>query len=409
MNFKNFNLFDKNVLAAAMLSVAALTTSCSKDDNKAPVQAEQNMASSSAIQDRYMIVYKDNKFQQADGARSISVNGISVTPEAMLNGSSNGFIANLTPEQAEQLKNNPDIAYVEQDQAVAFGRKKKGTATADVTPLSAGSGMIAADQTINGQLVPWGVTRLGGIGNGTGKTAWIIDSGVDYNNTEINLDKTRSKSFLSSANGGNYSSPTDEYGHGTKVASIIAAKNDNTGAVGIAAGATVVSLKVMDYLGRGSTGSLVRAVNWAATYGKAGDVVNISLGCPASTTLDNAVKACAAKGIYVVSAAGNSNADCSNLSPQRVNATNVYTVSAMKEDNSFFTGMSDYGSPVDFAAPGRNVYTTDLGGGHTYNGGTSFASPFVAGILLTNGKAGLRNDGYVTSDPDSKPDPIAHK
>jgi subtilisin family serine protease len=266
---------------------------------------------------------------------------------------------------------------------------------------------VATDATAI-QIVSWGVTKVGGAGDGTGKTAWIIDSGIDYNHPDLNVDKTRSRSFLTSDMGGNWSSPSDEYGHGTQVAGIIGAKNDGQGAVGVAAGCNLVSLRIMNASGQCYSSALIKALNHVYTYGKPGDVVNLSVSFAANGTIDYYVQKVASRGIYVAIAAGNNNADASTKSPARVNGTNIYTVSGMLKDGSLWSS-SNYGATtVDFAAAASEVYTTAKGGGYTTVGGTSMAAPHVAGILLVN--AGKVNSaGTVTGDRDGKADPIAKR
>ncbi len=92
------------------------------------------------------------------------------------------------------------------------------------------------------EIIPWGVTRVGGGITASDKTAWIIDSGIDMTHPDLNIDFSRSISFVK----GN-SSPMDEFGHGTHVAGIIGAiKGNGIGIVGVAAGAKLVSVRVLD-------------------------------------------------------------------------------------------------------------------------------------------------------------------
>jgi subtilisin family serine protease len=194
---------------------------------------------------------------------------------------------------------------------------------------------------------------------------------------------------------------------GTAVSGIIGAKNNDVGVVGVAANATIVALRVFDDYGRGSTSSVIKAVNYAAANAKPGDVVNMSLGGGVSAALDDAVKAAAAKGILFAVAAGNSGVDCSSNSPARVDAPNVYTVSSMNQYGAF-SSFSNYGASVDVAAPGEGIVTTDKSGSYGTGSGTSMAAPHVAGLLLLRG-TGFGRSGTVTGDKDSHPDEIASK
>jgi len=83
----------------------------------------------------------------------------------------------------------------------------------------------------------------------------------------------------------------------------------------------------------------------------------------------------------------------------------VYTISAI-DAGDVFASFSNYGEPVDFAAPGVGILSTKLGGGVTSMQGTSMAAPHVCGILLH--KAPPAVDGFAINDPDGNPDPIAH-
>ena len=381
-------LFLPVIFAASALTL----TSCDKEDvaaDQAPApemsgdQAQQATATSS--EGKYLVSLNedagdfDAKAQDVmpqSGARKI------LTKMGKLQ----VIHADMSPEEAEKLRSDPRVAAVEKDQPIQAYQTTTTTTTTTGTT----------------QVVSWGATRVG-YGSGVGKTAWVIDSGVQLNHPDLTVDVARSRSFIPTS-----TTPDDQYGHGTMVAGIIAAKNNSYGTVGIAAGATIVSLRVLDANGQGMNSYVVSALNHVALYGKPGDVVNISLGSSASSVLDNAVKAVAAKGIFVTMAAGNSSANVVNYSPQRVNAPNVYTVSGLKAGD-LFMGISNYGSPtVDFCAPGNSIHTTKKGGLYGSSGGTSMAAPHVAGLLLLKG-TNIASGGFVASgDPDGTPDRIPH-
>ena len=251
------------------------------------------------------------------------------------------------------------------------------------------------------QSTPWGITRIGGSTDGTGKTAWIIDTGIDMDHPDLTVDQTRGKNFISLT-----AKPDDDNGHGTHCSGIVAARNNSLGVIGVAAGATVVPIKVLDRRGSGAYSGIIAGVDYVATNGKTGDAVNMSLGGPAYQPLDDAIIALAAKGLKVALAAGNESQSANNVSPARVNGTNIFTISAMATGDLWAT-YSNYGNPpVDYCAPGSSIYSTYKGGGYATLSGTSMATPHVCGILLLGN---ISTDGTVKNDPDGNADPIAHR
>jgi hypothetical protein len=90
-----------------------------------------------------------------------------------------------------------------------------------------------------------------------------------------------------------------------------------------------------------------------------------------------------------------------------VNGTYVYTISAMNNTDTW-ASFSNYGNPpVDYCMPGVSIQSTWLNGGYNTISGTSMATPHMAGVLLIRGRS-FTTSGTVKSDPDGRPDPIAH-
>jgi hypothetical protein len=381
------NQFKKAVSYFALASVFTMA-GCQKDDvienNSASNQPNMaNGESGKAIEGQYIVTLKSGETTTESINEMISEDQITAQDVSQkFDGAVKGFTGKLSKDQLEALRKNPNVAAIEQDRIIT---------------LSDNSTTIAQPT----QTIPWGVARVG-YGDGTGKTAWVIDSGVNPNHPDLNVDQSRSKSFITGI-----TSFVDGYGHGTMVSGIIGAKNNSEGVVGVAANATIVALRVFDDAGRGSVSTAIKAVNHVIANAKAGDVVNMSLGSGISSTLDNAVISAASKGILFAVASGNSGVDCSGTSPARANAPGIYTVSSMNNLGQF-SAFSNYGSSVDFAAPGEGIATTNKAGGYSSGSGTSYASPHIAGLLLLNGNA-IRSRGTVTGDKDSTPDPIASK
>lgn len=298
-----------------------------------------------------------------------------------------------------QLKaRNPHIAYCEQDQEMAAIQD----GPFDFRELGKPSKPAPA------QSVPWGVTRVnGGAGTGSGSgTAWVIDSGIDLDHPDLNVDTARSRNFSSGP------SPDDGNGHGTHVAGIIGAKDNTIGVIGVSPGATVVAVRVLNNAGSGSNSDVIAGVNYVAANGGSGDVANMSLGGGPSKALDDAVIAAAATGVKFTLAAGNESEDANNHSPARANGPNVYTVSSFAKGSSAtdsddpWSSFSNFGSAVDYAEPGSSIPSTYKGGGYATMSGTSMAAPHLAGILLVKNP---QSGGTVDGDPDGNPDTIGTK
>jgi subtilisin len=296
-------------------------------------------------------------------------------------GEPGGFIATMTPDQAEALRHDESIEVVEPDRVISLG---------------------SCFTVVEPRLVTWNINRIG-YGNGIGKTAWIVDSGIDFDHPDLAADQTRSRSFVEGQ-----TSADDQNGHGTHVAGIIGAKNNTIGVLGVASGASLVALKVLDKDGEGNLSYIIQAIAYINTVADAGDVVNMSVGGESgSDILDQQVRNTAARGIYFAIAAGNDNKLANLSSPARVNASNVYTISAVDSlDN--FASFSNYGNDVvDFAAPGVRILSTWMNNKYAYASGTSMAAPHVAGLLLLRGRS-ITSSGVAKNDPDGTPDPIAH-
>ena len=280
-------------------------------------------------------------------------------------------------------KNNAKIAACEQDQyGRAFVQGKPG----------GGGG--------SGQTTPWGITRVRGVSNytGTGR-AWIIDTGIDLDHPDLNVDRASSVDIVQGSTG------DDGNGHGTHVAGTVAAMNNTVGVIGVAPGATVIAVRVLNNAGRGTYSDIIKGVEHVGANGRSGDVANMSLGGGVSALLDQAVLDASAVVKFTL-AAGNSSANAMNYSPARAGATmgdNVYTVSSFAQGDRW-SSFSNYGDPpIEYAEPGSGILSTYKGGGYKTLSGTSMAAPHLAGVILLGS---IGTCGAVTGDPSAPADSI---
>lgn len=299
-----------------------------------------------------------------------------------IQGRNPGMVVKANTEQLQLLRSDPTIESIEPDRIVALS---------------------TCFTVVNSRLITWNIQRVG-YGDGRGKTAWVIDSGIDLDHPDLNVDVTRSRSFLAGQ-----SSPEDKNGHGTHVAGIIGAKNNNIGMLGIASEASLVALKVLDEEGEGTLSAIQSALGYIEQNAGSGDVVNISLGLEGiSDYLDQRVIRMANRGILFSIAAGNESKAAINYSPARANGPNIFTVSAVDSLNRF-ASFSNFGNDViDYAAPGVRILSCFLDGRYAIMSGTSMAAPHVTGLLLLNGNK-LNSSQSSFNDPDGVPDPIVHK
>ncbi len=365
-------------LALAALPLVALA---------APAQAQ---VAGEKIANSYICVFKANAVSrgsvESEANRSVKAQGGQV--KHVYRVALQGFNAHMPAQAIERMQAaNPNIAYCEQDQIMA------------APPIRIEGKPGGGGGTQPAQTTPWGIARVNGGAAGTFGTAWVIDTGIDYTHPDLNVDTARSRSFL-----GGTTTPADQNGHGTHVAGTIAAYDNTIGVIGVAPGARVVAVRVLDRRGSGSNSGVIAGVDYVASVGQPGDVANMSLGGGVSAALDTAVINASAGGVKFALAAGNSSTDANTSSPARANGPNIYTVSAFANGDTW-ASFSNYGNPpIDYAEPGVSINSTWLSGGYNTISGTSMATPHLAGILLA--RSVPANGGVVSGDPAAPADPI---
>lgn len=400
------------LILGTLLFVGAtlVLVSCSEDQAFSPTGEEDAVAQlitysdEEVIPNQYIVVYKED----ANALRKMPVdasNYLEAKAEMKLQATSllrenriegkdilqsyvktiEGFSLQLSERELELLRQDDRIAYIEQDRII---RVSMGG------PPGGGGG------SSDPQVTPWGIARVNGGVSGVGKTAYIIDSGIDASHPDLTVDV--SKGFNVFTNGPDADLTYDGSGHGTHVAGTVGAIDNEVGVIGVAAGATVVPVKVLDRRGSGSYSGVIAGVDYVATRSDC-DAANMSLGGGFSQALNDAVVAASSTCPFAL-AAGNESTDAGTRSPASANGPNVYTVSSMAQGD-VWSSFSNFGNPpVDYCAPGSGVFSTYSGDGYATLSGTSMASPHVCGLLLLGN---ISNGGTVSGDPDGTPDVIA--
>ena len=308
-----------------------------------------------------------------------------------------GMTVKLTDEEFDKLSRDESVQSIEFDRIVELPKFTKGKFVTDQEAKRGGF-----------QGIPCGIKNVGGFTRATGKRSWIwiIDSGIDLDHPDLNVvtDPKYAKSFIEGE-----TSADDCLGHGTHVAGIAAAIDNDFGVVGVSAGASVVPLKI--YRSCEATtpfSTILKAIDHVGKFDTPGDVVNLSLGrsfsdkCNKNSIFKTALRSLTRKGAYVVMSAGNSREDAKNISPACVNGDRIYTIASM-DCNRNFAHLSNFNmDPVDFIATGVDVHSTFVGGGYITFSGTSMAAPHVSGIIHARGRA-PRASGFVSSRGENYP------
>lgn len=242
------------------------------------------------------------------------------------------------------------------------------------------------------QIVSWGVSVVGNshdaTSDGITRHAWIIDTGIDdyYQGSELNIGE--GVNFVTKGK----DTTDDTNGHGTHIAGILAAIDNDTGVLGIAAGATVHPVRVLHNNLYGTVDAIIAGVDYVAgkiqtDYPDDKHVVNMSLTVEiagqeeAAAMLDSVIATVANTGVNFAVCVGNESTDASLYAPANLFHDNVYTVASIDEAGNLASD-SNYGPEIDFVAPGVAIESLKPGGGTWFWSGCSMATPHVAGILL---------------------------
>ena len=315
-----------------------------------------------------------------------------------------GFSARISAESASLLVDkNPEVIRYRRNGAIRAH-------AANLTGGANASGKVPKPKTPDPQ---WGLYRVGGSFDGTGKHAWIFDTGIDLDNPDLNVSADTGVNCVP----GTHNIVDDTIGHGTSIAGIIAGLGEVENVVGVARGATVHPVKVLHKNLWGSFDNFLCGLDYVMKTFKSVDhhsinhVINFSIYAEVEGQQDGveemeaAIRAAVDEGLRFAVCAGNDEEDASLYSPARMGpeSTDIHTVTYM-DHNDILSWKGNYGSVVDWAAPGVNITSLKAGGGVSTWSGCSYATPHVAGILLLGNDP--VEDGYVVG-PDGYAMPIA--
>ena len=316
--------------------------------------------------DRYIVVLKssvDNSGSVADQHKGRFGARVSRVYRHALK----GYAARIPDHKVDDVRSDSRVAYVEPDRV----------ARAYTTQTNATWGLDRVDQRALPLNRAYNYTSTG-----AGVDAYIIDTGIQLDHPEFG---GRAVSGIDTIDGG---SAEDCDGHGTHVAGTTGGSK-----YGVAKGARLVAVRVLDCSGSGLYSQVIGGVDWVAGNHQSGApaVANMSLGGPASDTLDTAVRDSINDGVGFSIAAGNSNANACGGSPGRV--AGAMTVSATN-DRDKKPSWANYGSCVDWFSPGNNITSSYIGSRAATLSGTSMAAPHTAGAVAL----------YLQTNPAASPE-----
>jgi subtilisin family serine protease len=332
--------------------------------------------SAQAIPGQYIVVFRPGSGRPA-GAAGLMVAAENGGLRHVYSLALDGFAASLSESAARRIARHPHVLAVVPDVRVA---------------RAAGGTQVAA---------PWGLDRLdqralplGGAfayaTDGAGVTVYIVDTGINAGHVEYT--GRVAPGFDAITAGG---SANDCHGHGTHVAGTVGGTK-----YGVAKGARLVGVRVLDCSGNGTSSSVIAGLDWILKQKAANPslraVANMSLAGGVSPELDNAVAALVAGGVTTVVAAGNSAVDACTSSPARAPA--AVTVGATDASDRF-ASFSNHGACVDLEAPGVGVTSAYVGSATAAAtmSGTSMAAPHAAGAAAL----------YVGANPAATPAQVA--
>jgi subtilisin family serine protease len=310
-------------------------------------------ASAPVATNRYIVVLADTVNTDAVAGEQAHRYGAQVS--YVYRRALHGYAARMTAAQAASLTRDRRVRSVEPDRPVKLRAQVQHRAPWDLDRLDqSGPGLDGAYHPT---------------GDGSGVTAYVIDTGIRLSHHEFG---GRAASGFDAVDGG----PADDCnGHGTHVAGTIGGKT-----YGVAKAVQLVAVRVLGCDGSGTTAGVIAGIDWVTTNHRPGTpaVANMSLGGGISTALDQAVRHSITDGVTYAVAAGNDGADACLSSPARV--AGAITVGATDRSDAR-PAWSNLGRCVDLFAPGAGITsawaTSDTA--KKVLDGTSMATPHVTG------------------------------
>ncbi len=361
-----------------------------------------------AVPGQYIIVLNDDVTNVRGAAAEMArAHGLGI--QFIYTSALKGFAVTVPEGRLNALERDPRIAYVEQDQWGGIDSHS------DFDPI-AGVLRIYADSVVDVD----GTTVIDGHDDvRVDIDVAVIDTGIQLDHPDLNVVGS------TNCTAGSRLNPTCQDGkggaghwHGTHVAGTIAAldngtdvlyNGDPTDVVGVAPGARLWAVRVLDRRGSGTVSQYIAGVDWVVGHAGTIAVANSSLGYPSSQAICDAVGRLRDAGVTHAVSAGNESSEVFK-SPGNCGAS-VITVSAMadydgepggivtsscsSDIDDTLASFSNYGPLVDVTAPGVCVVSTYLDSWYAIASGTSMSSPHVAGAAALLAASGMASPATI--------------
>lgn len=305
---------------------------------------------------RKIIVFKSGVLNEpARDALVEKFGGVKIKDLSLINGTA----VLLSPKSEAALARHSEVLRIDDDVVVEA--------------LIRGGISAKPSSTQPAEVLPWGIDRIDadliwGITTGDPIKIAIVDTGIDVKHPDL-IDNL--KGGVSTV--GYTISYNDDNGHGTHVAGITAAIDNEIGVIGVGPKIDLYAVKVLDRRGSGYLSDVIEGLDWAIQNGM--QIVNMSLGTTSNVqSFYDAVKRVNQTGIVQIAAAGNSGGAV--IYPAAY--PEVIAVSAT-DSNDNIASWSSRGPEIDLAAPGVSIYSTYKGQTYKTLSGTSMAAPHVTG------------------------------
>ncbi|MER7396250.1 S8 family peptidase [Streptomyces sp. NPDC000151] len=345
--------------SAALLCAATLPAHAAPPEGRV-----LGAGASGAVNSSYIVTFKEGargvEARSAAGKRLAAKYGAAI--RRTYRKAINGYAIRANATQARRLAADPAVAAVSQNRTVRLTDTAKAPGALQKNPPSWGLDRI--DQ----KTLPLNESYVMPPGGGKDVQVYVLDTGVRTTHQDFGGRARSGWDFV-----GDDRNAGDENGHGTHVAATIAGEKH-----GVAKEADIVSVRVLDGAGSGTTANVIAGIDWVAQHAERPAVANLSLGSMASPQLDDAVRNAIEAGVTFTVAAGNNNLPAALYSPARVEE--AVTVGATDSDDTR-AEFSNFGPPVDLFAPGVGITSAWNSGDAAERvlSGTSMAAPHAAG------------------------------